>query len=81
MEAKSATVTLSHRNNNNIIFKRGDLVKVKHVHKRVWGKIAVIHSSNSFTMKAVYRPSPKSNLNNKSLLSKHKGEIVKLKTN
>ena len=74
---QSITVTL-RRDTPPDIFKKGDLVRIKRK-KRVWGKITAIISSNNFTMKAVYRPAPKSKLNKKTIFSKKKGEIILLK--
>ena len=58
-------------------FKIGDLVKIKSK-KRVWGKVVTINDQNNFTIRAVYRPSPRSKVNKKSPFTKIIIEVIPL---
>lgn len=68
------TVTLS--NPYKPFIEVGQLVKFKSK-KRVWGQVTSSGEYNA-TLKAIYRPAPKSRLNNKGIFSKHKSKIIKL---
>lgn len=63
-------------------FDKGQLVRIIKK-KRIWGQIENINKTQPYettlTIKPVYRPAPKSRLNNKSKFSKHKIKIIKLK--
>jgi len=73
---KAVTVTL--RNPYRPLIEIGQLVKFKQK-KRVWGHVTSSDMYNA-TLKAIYRPAPKSRLNNKSKFSKFKMKIIKLNT-
>jgi len=73
---KTVTVTLS--NPYRYFIEVGQLVKFKS-NKRVWGQVTSSDMYNA-TLKSIYRPAPKSRLNNKGVFSKHKSKIIKLKT-
>lgn len=75
---KTVTFTVTVGNKYKPIINVGDLVRFKSK-KRVWGEVTSSDTHNA-TLKAIYRPAPRSRLNNKGVFSKHKSKIIKLKT-
>lgn len=80
----SVTITLSKDNIYNPykpLFIKGQLVRIAKK-KRVWGQVKEdsvnIGGSTIAKLNSVYRPAPKSRLNNKSKFSKHKMKIIRL---
>ena len=75
--AESVSVTITPSTVTNPL-SEGVLIRIKGI-KRVWGE--VIQAGNiSVTIKPIYRPAPKSRLNNtRTPFSKIKHKIVKLK--
>lgn len=71
-------ITITLRNEYIPLIEIGQLVKFKQK-KRVWGQVTNSDRYNA-TLKAIYRPAPKSRLNNKTKFSKFKMKIIKLKT-
>jgi len=71
------TITVTLRNEYRPLIEVGQLVKIKSK-KRVWGEVTSSDEYNA-TLKAIYRPAPRSRLNNKGVFSKHKSKIIKLK--
>lgn len=72
------TVTITLRKEYRPLIEVGQFVKIKSK-KRVWGEVIRSDEYNA-TLKAIYRPAPRSRLNKKGVFSKHKSKIVKFKT-
>lgn len=75
---KTVTFTVTVGNQYRPLIEIGQLVKIKSK-KRVWGEVTSADEYNA-TLKAIYRPAPRSRLNNKSVFSRHKSKIIKFKT-
>lgn len=83
MENKPTTVNVVFPNQGGrqMLLKDGDIVKIKR-QKRLCLKFicGIVDGLNeTYTMKAVWNPSPKSTLNKKSPFSKFKMELYKSK--
>lgn len=76
---KSVTINLTA---NKPVFDKGHLVRIMKK-KRVWGEVVNVDRNypyeTTLTIKPIYRPAPKSRLNNKGKFSKHKIKIIKIK--
>lgn len=80
MSSVTFTLTKDNYYGYNNPFNIGALVRVAKK-KRVWGEIQDISKEpyqHTISLKAIYRPSPKSRLNNKGKFSKFKMKIIKL---
>ena len=78
LSGKTITFTVTLGSPYRPFINVGDLVKIKSK-KRVWGEVTSSDEYNA-TLKSIYRPAPRSRLNNKGIFSKHKSKIIKLTT-
>jgi len=85
MSGETVNITLSKDNYYDPfkpILDKGQLIRLAKK-KRVWCRVESVWGApynHSATLKAIYRPAPKSRLNNKSKFSKFKMKIIKLNT-
>ena len=82
MNAAGNSITVNFTQPKSV-FDKGKLVSIMKK-KRVWGQIENVGKDSPYetkiTIKPIYRPSPKSRLNNKNKFSKFKMKIIKQQT-
>lgn len=79
--SKSVTITLNAASFVRPTFVEKDLIKIGGT-KRKYGIVKNVdkgYDTTTLTLKSGYKPSPRSRLNNRTVFSKYKGTILKVK--